>query len=101
MIYTTAYMAIHLTFEDLFMVGILNAAVSFCRTAAQERKNQFQQPKHFETHLSKRTGSFHSAASFLVCLTVPGSSMEENFSIKLIPKKILKKRMQKKREKEV
>lgn len=62
------------------------------------KKNQFQQPKCFKTHLSKETGSFHSAASFLVCLTVPGSSTEKNFSIKPIPKKVLKKNAKKKKK---
>jgi len=39
MIYTTAYTTTHPTFEDLFIVGSLNTAISVCRTAAQERKS--------------------------------------------------------------
>lgn len=80
-IYTTAYMPVHLASEDLFMVGSLNTAVTAEQQPKKENQSQLP-PKCFKTHLCKR-GSFHSAPSFLVYLTVAGSSTEENnFTIK-------------------
>lgn len=96
-IYTTAYMTIHLTFEDLFIVGSLNTAVKCLQNSSPKKKINFNSHQSASKHTyQKKTGSFHSAASFLVYLTVAGSSTEENnFSVKAIRKKCWKRGMQK------